>query len=95
MEDDKVMFEEETQPYSLAQDYVHLNTPKKEYFTGCTSKAILKWENIRLLFQKPHLLVELFLVLSKSDLCFFRSAPSRGGGYSGTVRKIGREVEKI
>ena len=25
---------------------------------------------------------------------FFRSTPSLGGGYVGTVRKIGREVEK-
>ena len=26
---------------------------------------------------------------------FFRSAPSLGGGYAGTVHKIGREVEKF
>ena len=51
VEDDEVMLGEEIQPHSLGQDYVHLNAARGEDFTGsCTSKAILKWENIRLLF---------------------------------------------
>ena len=67
---DVEMLEEETQPHSLSEDYVHvMEDEADEDFEGnCLSKAVLKWENICLLFFN-------LIYLLKSDLCFFFEAP--------------------
>ena len=88
---DVKMLEEETQPHSLLADYVNVEHPVDEYpadedfEASCLSKAILKWENIRLLFFY-RICTYNYFKFCRSRI-FFRSAPSLGVGCVGTVRE--------
>ena len=78
---DVEMLEEETQPHSLLTDYVQVEKLADEDFEASfLSKAILKWENIRLLFFNRICLYNYFKFCRSRIYIFFRNAPSLGVG---------------